>query len=248
MLRFGKTPRPISRGSPLRFAHSSGALPLDQAARDACAAALAPVGRAPVILQAMSRIGAPGPDQSGLWAAEAVATGGGRSLVAAEGGALERARRIGAEVYETPLASGGVVSSIRNVGRLKRLIEELGVDLVHARDRDVARIARQATKGTKARLVTSCGRNEPFLDAERDGGALVAGDCIVAGSAHVRDVIAKAWPDRRERLGPTTRFDLGKRPVGGPVANTLSFRLASRNQISTLFRINFQGYRCSFQF
>ena len=200
MLRFGSTPRPVSRGSPLRFAHSSGALPLDQAARDACRAALAAVGRPPVVLQAMNQVGAVGPDQSGLWAAEAVATGGGRSIVAAEGGAMDRARRIGAEVIETPLGSGGVVSSIRNAGRLKRLIEEQRVDIVHARDRDVAKVVSQAVAGTRARLITSCGRNEPFLSSDKDGGALADGDCIIAGSAHVRDVIAKAHPDRAERI------------------------------------------------
>jgi glycosyltransferase involved in cell wall biosynthesis len=76
----------------------------------------------------------------------------------------------------------------------------LGVDIVHARSREIAWAARQATLGGRVQLVTSCGADAPFKDSGKDGGALVEGDCIVAGSSHVRDVIVASDPEKGDRI------------------------------------------------
>lgn len=191
MLRPGATP--------LRFAHSSGALTLDQAKREELRAVFAGRERPPVILQAMPSLEADGVEPAGVWAAEATEIAGGRSIVAAAGGPADRLKRVGVEFHAAPLDGRGPVAVGRNAGRLRRLIEELGVDIVHARNRDIARAARQATRETGTLLVTSCGVDAPFRDAQKDGAALLEGDCIVAGSAHVRDVIAKADAEAGEK-------------------------------------------------
>ncbi len=185
--------------SPLRFAHSSGTLALDQATKAAMRTAFEALGRKPVILQAMPAIDAQGAEAAALWAAEAAALAGGRSIVAAGGGPVERLKRIGVEFHPLPLDGRGPVAIARNAGRLKRLIDELGVDIVHARGREIAWAARQATRGGRALLVTSCGTDAPFRDADKDGGALAEGDCIVAGSRHVRDVLQRDAP-KQQRL------------------------------------------------
>lgn len=196
MLRQGSTP--------LRFAHSSGALTLDQATRTAMQGAFAGLAKPPVVLQAMPSLDGAGIEPAGVFAAEATAIAGGRAIVVASGGPVDRLKRIGAEFHALPLDNKGPVAIGRNAGRLKRLMEELDVDIVHARNREIAWAARQATRSLsgdgKVRLVTSVGGDMPFRDAGRDGGALLEGDCIVAGSAHVRDVIANSDMHKQERI------------------------------------------------
>jgi len=192
MLRKGSTP--------LRFAHSSGALSLDQAARAAIGAAFQAFDRPPVVLQATSTLDAGNLGAASLWAAEATIIAGGRALVAASGGTPDRLRRIGAEFHDLPLEGRGLVAAGRGASRLRRLIEEQGVDIVHARSREIAWAARQACRGLDAVVVTSCGVDRSFVDAARDGGAAIDGECIVAGSAHVRDVIARYDEEKGDRV------------------------------------------------
>lgn len=174
---------------PLRFAHSSGALALDQASRDAMRSVFDGMGQRLTVLQLMPRIEAGGAEIAALGAAEAVALGGGRSIVATAGGPVERLKRIGAEFAEAPLDARGPVAIGRNGSRIKRLIDEYQVDIVHARTREIAWAARQATKGSRAILVTTCGGDAPFNDAGKDAGALGEGDHIIAGSEHVRGLL-----------------------------------------------------------
>lgn len=191
----------LRKGSmPLRFAHSSGALSLDQATRAAMREAFARLKRPPVIVQAAPSLETGVLEPQALWAAEATVAAGGRAIVAAADGPTDRLRRIGAEFRPLPLDGRGPVAAARNAGRIRRLIEETGADIVHARSREIAWAARQACRGSGARLVTSVGADAPFRDARRDGGALIEGDCIVAGSAHVRDLIARLDPEKGERV------------------------------------------------
>lgn len=189
--------------APLRFAHSSGALALDAAERAAIQGAFAGLGRPPVVLQATPSLEAADLEPSAIWAAEATALAGGRAIVAGAGGPIDRLKRIGAEFAELPLDNRGPVGIGRNASRLRKLIEAHDVDIVHARNREIAWAARQATRGLsgkrKVLLVTSVGADAPFREAVRDGGSLIDGDCIVAGSVHVRDVIAAADPEKRAR-------------------------------------------------
>ena len=189
--------------APLRFAHTSGALALDAAERAAIQAGFADLKRPPVVLQATPSLEAADLEPSAIWAAEATALAGGRAIVAGAGGPIDRLKRIGAEFAELPLDSRGPVGIGRNAGRLRKLIETHNVDIVHARNREIAWAARQATRGLSGKrkviLVTSVGTDAPFRDAVRDGGSLIDGDCIVAGSAHVRDVLAEADPEKRAR-------------------------------------------------
>lgn len=148
----------------------------------------------------MPTLEAGGIEQEGLFAAEAAAIAGGRAVVAASGEPIDRLKRIGAEFHPLPLDGKGPVSIGRNAGRLKKLIEDLDVDIVHVRSREIAWAARQATRGLigegKARLVASVGADAPY----KEGGALLEADCIVAGSAHVRDAITAADDRLAERI------------------------------------------------
>lgn len=179
--------------SPIRFAHSSGTLASDQAILAALRGAFAELPRPPVILQA-ARSMSGGGEGTAIWAAEAAAIAGGRSLVAAADGSADRLRRVGAEFRLTGLDGRGPVAAGRNVARLRRLIEEEGVDLIHARDGEIAWAARQAARGDVI-VVTSCGVDAPF----KASGALTDGDCVIAGSTFVRDSIARASTAKGER-------------------------------------------------
>ena len=174
---------------PLRFAHSSGALALDQVYRDSMRSVFSGLDKRPTVLQLMPRIESGGAEIAALGAAEAVALAGGRSVVAASGGPVERLKRIGAEFAEAPLDARSPVAIGRNGSRIKRLFDEYQVDIVHARTREIAWAARQATKGSSTILVTTCGGDAPFNDVGKDAGALGEGDHIIAGSEHVRGLL-----------------------------------------------------------
>lgn len=154
----------------------------------------------PTVMQLMPRIDAGGAEIAALGAAEAVALGGGRSIVAAAGGPIERLKRIGAEFAEAPLDARGPVAIGRNGSRIRRLIDDLRVDIVHARTREIAWAARQAVKGSRAILVTTCGGDAPFKDAGKDAGALGEGDYIIAGSEHVRGLLIENDSAREGRI------------------------------------------------
>ena len=86
----------------------------------------------------------------------------------------------------------------RNVGRLRALIRERGVEIVHARSRAPAWSALYATRGTLARFVTTC--HAPYNAGGRAKRAYNAvmgrGERVIAISDYVaRDAVAQHGTD-----------------------------------------------------
>ncbi len=113
--------------------------------------------RGPTVLQVLPAIDAAGGVERGtLEIAAAIADAGGRSLIASAGGSQEHdVKRAGAEHFTLPLASKNPLVMRANVGRLARLIEAQGVDIVHARSRAPAWSAYFAARRAGARFVTT---------------------------------------------------------------------------------------------
>jgi len=106
------------------------------------------------ILQAVPRLDTGGSEQAAVEIAEALARAGAFALVATEGGRMATAiTEAGGEIVPLPMASKNPFTLLANAGRLARLIEERGVDLVHPQIRDregaAAKFVRLSGAGTR---------------------------------------------------------------------------------------------------
>ena len=110
----------------------------------------------PTILQIIPRLDTGGAELSAIEINEAVVRGGGRSIVATEGGRM--AGRITADGGELLQMSAGTKNPVRmmaNSGNLARVIWREKVDLIHARSRAPAWSAQIAARRCRIPFVTT---------------------------------------------------------------------------------------------
>lgn len=170
------------------------------------------------ILQVIPRLEQGGAEWVVLELSRAVMRAGGRSLVASFGGRLEpELINHGAEPVRLPVHSKNPLQMIANIRRLRALIREKGVDLLHAHSRAPAWSAMLAARSETKPFITY------YHGAYKSGGPLkrlynssmVRGDVVIANSAFTADAIAAAYPTRRGRLriippgADLDRFDPG---------------------------------------
>jgi glycosyltransferase involved in cell wall biosynthesis len=155
------------------------------------------------ILQVVPRLDAGGSEQTTVEIADALARAGARALVATEGGRMATAiERSGGEIVPLPLASKNPLTVLSNTRALARLIEERGVDLVHARSRAPAWSALRAARATSRPFVTT------YHGAYGKPGPLKAlynsvmgrGDRVIANSEYTASLIASRQPEARARV------------------------------------------------
>ena len=108
------------------------------------------------ILQVVPRLDAGGSEQATVEIADALTRAGASALVASEGGRMATAvTQTGGEVIALPVASKNPLTILANARRLRRLIEDRKVDLVHARSRAPAWSAFLAARATGRPFVTT---------------------------------------------------------------------------------------------
>src|SRR5690606_39071235 len=125
---------------------------------------------------------------------DALVQRGHRALVASAGGRLVPGlRAIGAEHIELDIGSKSPLV-LRHVGTLRRLLARERVDVVHARSRVPAWLARFALRGRGRegpRFVTTVhGLNSP----SRYSAVMASGDRVVCVSRTVRDYVLRHYP------------------------------------------------------
>jgi glycosyltransferase involved in cell wall biosynthesis len=166
------------------------------------------------ILQVVPRLDTGGSEQATVEIAEALTRAGAKALVATEGGRMATAvTQAGGEVVTLPMASKNPFTILANVRRLARLIEERGVDLVHARSRAPAWSALLAARRTGRPFVTTYhGAYDspgPFKTAY--SSVMGHGDRVIANSLYTADLIASRHHVARERIRVVYRgVDLAK--------------------------------------
>jgi glycosyltransferase involved in cell wall biosynthesis len=166
------------------------------------------------ILQAVPRLDTGGSEQAAIEIAEALTRAGASALVATEGGRMATAMtQAGGEIVPLPMASKNPITILANAARLARLIEERGVDLVHARSRAPAWSALLAAWRTGRPFVTTYhgayGSPGPFKTAYN--GVMARGDRVIANSLYTADLIAARHHVARERIRVIYRgVDLAK--------------------------------------
>lgn len=155
------------------------------------------------ILQVVPRLDAGGSEQAAVEITQALICAGASALVATEGGRLATAiADAGGEIVPLPVASKNPLTILANARRLAKLIEERGVDLVHARSRAPAWSAFLAARRTGRPFVTT------YHGAYGNPGALKRiynsvmgrGDRVIANSHYTAELIASRHEAARDRV------------------------------------------------
>jgi glycosyltransferase involved in cell wall biosynthesis len=155
------------------------------------------------ILQVVPRLDAGGSEFSTVEISEALGKSGAVSLVASEGGRLEETIvKSGGEIVHLPVASKNPLTIFANARRLRRLIADRGVDLVHARSRAPAWSALLAARKTGRPFVTTYhgtyGSVAPFKALYNS--VMGRGDRVIANSQYTARLIAQRQPAAAKRL------------------------------------------------
>ncbi len=173
------------------------------------ATALAPFGHdkpsleGRTILQIVPRLDAGGAERTTIDIAQALVQVGARALVATEGGRLtSELQAIGGIWLRFPAATKNPFSMALNARKLARLIIAERVDIVHARSRAPAWVALGACRIAQRPFLTTyhgsySGRSALKL---RYNSIMARGDVVIANSRYTADMIARLYPQARERL------------------------------------------------
>lgn len=148
-----------------------------------------------VILQVAPELSAGGVERTVLEVTEAIVEAGGRALLASRGGRLEpEFERLGGELFRMDAKSRNPLIIRINEGKLRKIIREEKVDLVHARSRAPAWSAYGAANAESVPFVTTYhGAYSGTSGLKRVYNSVMAkGDLVIANSnwiaAHIREV------------------------------------------------------------
>jgi glycosyltransferase involved in cell wall biosynthesis len=158
---------------------------------------------AKTVLQVIPRLETGGSEKATLEIAEALLKAGARALVATEGGRMADAiHAAGTELIDLPVASKNPFTIYANAGRLVRLMQERGVDLIHARSRAPAWSALLAARRLRRPFVTtyhgSYNSKTPLKD--RYNSVMARGDRVIANSLFTAGLIAARQPEAGPRI------------------------------------------------
>lgn len=160
------------------------------------------IKKMPVIMQIIPELGAGGAEQGCIDVAAELVRAGARSIVVSNGGnRVHELNHSGALHIDLPVHSKNPLTMWLNIGRLRRLIREHDVDIVHVRSRAPAWSALKACQGTKARFMTTChapynisGKAKRFYNS-----AIARGERVIAISNYVANYLIENY-DIDQRL------------------------------------------------
>jgi glycosyltransferase involved in cell wall biosynthesis len=113
--------------------------------------------RPPVIMQIIPALNSGGVEQGVIDLNAAIVRAGAHSIVVSSGGKrVYEIAKAGGKHITLPVDSKNPFTIYANISRLRRLIRDMNVDIVHACSRAPAWSAVKAVEGTQARFVTSC--------------------------------------------------------------------------------------------
>lgn len=152
--------------------------------------------KAPVVLQVIPSLGAGGAEQGCIDVAAELVRSGATSIVACHGGhRLPELLRGGSIHIDLPVDSKNPFVMWRNIARLRKIIQQYDVDIVHARSRAPAWSALKACEGTRAHFMTTC--HAPFNisgDVKKFYNSSIArGERVIAISNHIRNYLLQNY-------------------------------------------------------
>lgn len=150
----------------------------------------------PVIMQIIPELGPGGAEQGCIDVAAGIVNSDAQAIVVSHGGArLHELQRINAMHINLPVHSKNPLTMWKNIGRIKKLIHQYNVDIVHVRSRAPAWSAWKACNGTQAHFMTTChapynitGNAKKFYNS-----SIAKGERIIAISGFVAKYLVKNY-------------------------------------------------------
>lgn len=156
-----------------------------------------------VILQVAPELSAGGVERTVLEVTEAIVEAGGRALLASRGGRLEAEfERLGGQLFRMDAKSRNPLTIRINEGKLRQIIREEKVDLVHARSRAPAWSAYAAARAEGVPFVTTYhGAYSGTSGLKRAYNSVMAkGDIVIANSNWIADHIRQVHETPADRI------------------------------------------------
>lgn len=156
-----------------------------------------------VILQVAPELSAGGVERTVLEVTEAIVEAGGRALLASRGGRLEpEFERLGGQLFRMDAKSRNPLTIRINEGKLRQIIREEKVDLVHARSRAPAWSAYAAARAEGVPFVTTYhGAYSGTSGLKRAYNSVMAkGDIVIANSNWIADHIRQVHETPADRI------------------------------------------------
>ncbi len=172
------------------------------------------------ILQVIPNMGAGGAEQTTVDVTAALTKAGHKAIIVSNGGPrVIELQRSGGIHIEMPVHSKNPFIIWKNAGRLKRLIREHQVDIIHARSRAPAWSALKAARDTGIKFLTTC--HAPFNIGgsnwkRRYNSSIARGDLVIANSEFVAHYLVDNYNVAVDKIRviprgiPMDRFDAAK--------------------------------------
>ena len=170
--------------------------------------ALGPSLAGRTVLQIIPRLDAGGAERTTIDVATALVHAGARALVASEGGRLVADLQASGGIFVPfPARTKNPFRMLANVGRLARLVEREGVDIIHARSRAPAWVALAASRRTDRPFVTTYhGDYSSGSPAKRIYNSVMArGDKVIANSKYTAGRNLSYFPAAEPRIAIIAR-------------------------------------------
>lgn len=161
------------------------------------------IDRPRTILQVLPKLDAGGAERVAVEIAQAVRLAGHRSIIAAEDGHLSSsAARAGVELIHLNLSTKNPLKIWRNTKKLRSIIKENRIDLIHAHSRAPAWSAYRAAKKANIPFVTTYHGTygESTRLKKRYNQIMAAGDRVVAVSQFIADLIKSRYKIDPEKI------------------------------------------------
>ena len=150
------------------------------------------ITKPPVVMQVLPELGPGGAEQGCIDITAELTRAGAKAYVVSNGGArVHEIARGGGTHIQLPVHSKNPIIMMQNVSKLKKLIKDHQVDIIHARSRAPAWSCFRACKGTDAKFMTTCHAPYNFNnDAKRFYNSSIArGERVIAISHHVANYL-----------------------------------------------------------
>lgn len=155
-------------------------------------------------MQVIPHLGAGGAEQGCIDIAAELKKAGATAIVVSNGGMrVPELARTGARHITLPVDSKNPVVMYLNILRLRRLIKEYGVDIVHARSRAPAWSCLKACEGTAAHFMTTCHAPYNIHDSAAKrfyNSSIARGERVIAISHFVAEYLKKNYTIEPERI------------------------------------------------
>lgn len=172
------------------------------------------------VLQVIPNMGAGGAEQTTIDVTAALVRAGHKAIIVSNGGPrVIELQRLGALHIQMPVHSKNPFIIWQNARRLKRLIQEYRVHVIHARSRAPAWSALKAARDTGIKFLTTCHAPYNIRGNEwkrRYNSGIAKGDLVIANSEFVAHYLVDNYAVPVDKIRviprgiPFEKFDLAK--------------------------------------